>query len=159
MGLVGLTGNGKLIALSKTCPMKALVILALAMCFVPLVQEGPVQNEDARLKAIKEEIEKTTPEGKEIIERVKQMLPEVNGKLSTLPLENLVENYAKENVTTIGWAAARKRNGRWRILFYYQDDRKDLYFTAEWEYNPETIKLYPFDLVNAPQFWSGPTPR
>jgi len=142
--------------------MKALVILALASFFIPLQQGRPAQSEgvDPRLKMIKEEIAKTTPEGKEVIERVKRMLPEVNRKLSTLPLEEVVEKVAKEkNLTPIGWAAALKRNGRWRILFYYQDDRKYLYLTAEWEYNPETINLYPFDLVNAAQFWSGPTSR
>jgi len=142
--------------------MKILVILAFAMWSIPLPQERPVQNEgDAlRLKLINEEIEKTTPGGKEIIERVKRMLPQVNRQLSTLPLEELVEKYAKEkNVTPTGWAAARKRiSGRWKILFYYQDDTKK-YHTVEWEYNAETVSVYPFDLVNAPQFWSGPTSR
>jgi len=142
--------------------MKMLLIFAFAICFMPLLQARPVQNEDAvlRLKLINEEIEKTTPEGKEIIERVKRMLPEVNRQLSTLPLEELVEKYAKEkNVAPIGWAAARKRiSGRWKILFYYQDDTKK-YHTVEWEYNTETVSVYPFDLVNAPQFWSGPTSR
>ena len=139
--------------------MKSLAILALAMLLIPLVQARPVQNEDAWLKAINEEIEKTTPEGKEIIERVKRMLPEINRKLSTLPLEKLVEKFEKEkNVTPVGWAATSKRSGRWHILFYYKDDNND-YHIAEWEYNPETVRLYPFDEGNAAQFWSGPTSR
>src|SRR5215471_2198646 len=147
--------------------MKALVILALAMCFVPLVQEGPVQNEDARLKAIKEEIAKTAPEGKEIIERVKQMLPEVNGKLSTLPLDKLVENYVKEkNLVPVGWAAAKllewvstntlRSGSLWQIRLLYQMDTKE-YRSAQWRYDSETRRLYPFDEGNAAQFWSGPT--
>ena len=140
--------------------MKTLVIFALAMCFVPLVQEGPVQNEDARLKTIKEEIEKTTPEGKEIIERVKQMLPEVHGKLSTLRLEEAVEKYTKEkNWTPAGWAAFKERSlAGWQIRLFFQMDTRE-YRTAEWRYDPKTIKLYPVDKVNAAQFWSGPTPR
>jgi hypothetical protein len=139
--------------------MKAFVIFAFAMFFIQLFPEGP-EGGALRLKLINEEIAKTTPEGKEIIERVKRMLPEVNRQLSTLPLEELVEKYAKDNnVTPVGWAAAQKRiTGRWKILFYYQDDTKEFH-TAEWEYNAETVRLYPFDLVNAAQFWFGPTPR
>ena len=77
---------------------------------------------------------------------------------SALPLERLIEINAKKkgehNLTPIGWAAAIKRIGRWKIVFYYQDyDKK--YQAAEWEYNPDEITLYPFDLNNAPQFWSG----
>jgi hypothetical protein len=94
--------------------MKALGILALALFFIPLQQGRPAQSEgvDPRLKMIKEEIAKTTPEGKEIIERVKKMLPEVNRKLSTLPLEKLVENYVKEkNLVPVGWAASKLWSG------------------------------------------------
>ena len=147
--------------------MKTLVIFALALFFIPLQQGRPAQSEgvDPRLKMIKEEIEKTTPEGKEVIEHVKRMLPEVNAQLSALPLEKLVEKVAKENkLTPLGWAAAIKPNGRWKVVFYYKDERllypKDdaiKYQTAEWEYNPEEVTLYPFEEVNAPQFWSGPT--
>jgi len=52
--------------------MKALVIFAFAMSFLPLLQERPLQNEDAvfRLKLINEEIAKTTPGGKDVIDRV-----------------------------------------------------------------------------------------
>src|SRR5215510_6212546 len=122
--------------------MKILAILALAMLFVPLPQGRPVQNEsdDLRLKLIKEEIEKTTWEGEEIIERAKRMLPEVNGKLSTLPLEKLVENYAKEkNVAPVGWAASKllewvstntlRSGSLWQIRLFYQMDTKE-YGTA-----------------------------
>jgi hypothetical protein len=138
--------------------MKTSVSFAIAMLlFAPSPQERPIQNEDARSKAINEEIANTTPEGKEIIERVKRMLPEINSKLSTLPLEKLVEKFEKEkNVTPVGWAAARKRiSGRWKILFYYQDETKE-YKTAEWEYNPDKVLLYPFEFNNAPQFGLDP---
>ena len=43
--------------------------------------------------------------------------------------------------------------GRWRILLYYKDWQKE-YQTAEWEYNPETNRLYPFERENAPGFFS-----
>ena len=114
----------------------------------------------------------TTPEGKEIIERVKKMLPEVNRKLSTLPLEKLVENYAKEkNLAPVGWAASKllewvstntlRSCSLWQIRLFYQMDTKE-YRTAQWRYDSETSTLYPFDPFdegNAAQFWSGPAPR
>ena len=138
--------------------MKATILLALALASVPLTQETAVQNEEARLKAIKEEIGKTTSNGKEIIELVKRMVPEVNGRSSTLPLGRLVEIAEKEKgVTAIGWAASLKRNGRWRIVLHYRDD-SPTYQAAEWEYNPDQFSLYPFDLNNAPQFWSEQAP-
>jgi len=150
--------------------MKALVILALALFFIPLQQGRPAQSEgvDPRLKMIKEEIAKTAPEDKEIIERVKQMLPEVNGKLSTLPLDKLVENYVKEkNLVPVGWAASKllewvstntlRSGSLWQIRLFYQMDTKE-YRTAQWRYDSETRTLYSFN-GNAEQFWSGPTPR
>ncbi|SRR5260370_42622759 len=142
--------------------MKALALLVVGMLCSPSLQAGPVQDEDPALQRIKETIEKTTPEGKETIERVRRMLPEVNGQVSAQPLERLIEVFAKErgerNLTPIGWTAAIKRSGRWKILFYYQDFDKQ-YKAAEWEYNPEEVSLYPFDLINATQFWAGTPDR
>jgi hypothetical protein len=90
--------------------VKALALLALGMLCSPSLHAGPVQNEDRALRRIKEAIENTTAEGKEIIERVKRMLPEVNGQVSAQPLEQLIEVFAKEkgerNLTPIGWTAA-----------------------------------------------------
>src|SRR5215469_14010040 len=138
--------------------MKATMLLALALFSMPLIQETAVQHEEARLKAINEEIAKTTSEAKEILELVKLMMPEVNGRSSTLPLGRLVEIAEKDKgVTAVGWAASLKRNGRWRIVLYYRDD-SPTYQAAEWEYNPDQFSLYPFDLNNAPQFWSRPVP-
>jgi hypothetical protein len=140
--------------------MKTLVIFALAMFLVPLLQERPVQNDDARLKAINEEIEKTTPEGKEIIERAKKMLPEVHGKLSTLPLEEAVEKYTKEkNWTPAGWAAFKEPSlAGWQIRLFFQMDTRE-YSTALWYYDPTAVRLYAVEKTNAVVFWSGPTPR
>jgi hypothetical protein len=138
--------------------MKATMLLALAVFSMLLTQETAVQNEEARLKAINDEIAKTTSKGKEIIELVKLMMPEVNGRSSTLSLERLVEVAEKEKgVTVIGWAASIKRNGRWRIVLYYRDNSPN-YQAAEWEYNPDQFSLYPFDLNNAPQLWSESAP-
>jgi len=138
--------------------MKASMLLVLALSLAPLQQDTAIQNEEARLKAINEEIAKTTSKGKEIIDLVKLMVPEVNGASSTLPLERLVEIAEKEKrVTAVGWAASIKSNRRWRIVFYYRDDSRT-YQAAEWEYNPDQFSLYPFDLNNAPQFWSRQAP-
>lgn len=114
--------------------------------------------EDPRLAAIKEAIAKTSPEGKAIIEKVKGLKPEVNDVPASKTLGEIIEEFSKEkgqfNLTPIGWEASQKKNGRWKILFHYQDYQKQ-FQRAEWEYNPENNKLYPFELNNAPQFWTG----
>jgi hypothetical protein len=114
--------------------------------------------EDPRLTALKDAIAKTTDEGKGIIEKVKAMKPEVNDQPSSKSLADLVDDFSKNkgefNISPIGWEAAQKKNGRWKVLFHYQDYQKH-YSTAEWELNPQTSKLYPFDFKNAPQFWTG----
>jgi len=38
-------------------------------------------------------------------------------------------------------------------LFHYQKDTLE-YVKAEWEFNPETNKLYPFEFQNARWFWT-----
>jgi hypothetical protein len=115
-------------------------------------------TKDPKLVAIEQQIAKTTPEGKLIIEKVKKMKPEVNDQPADKTLEEIIKDYAENkgtfNISPIGWEAAQKKNGRWKIGFHYQDYQKQYQF-AEWEYNPETNKLYPFEFTNAPQFWSG----
>src|ERR1044071_7528727 len=108
---------------------------------------------DPKIAAAEDRIAKTTPEGKQIIQKVQGLKPEVNEQLSTKTLAEMVDEYAKNkgeyNITPIGdgWEAAKKKalpgekGGRWKVAFNYQDYQKQ-FLTAEWEYNPDTGKLY-----------------
>lgn len=115
---------------------------------------------DPKLSAINSAISKTTPEGNAIIEKAKGMKPELNTVMSSKTLAEVVDDYAKNkgeyNINVIGWEAGQKKNNRWRIILHYREYTKE-YSTAEWEYNPETNKVYPFDPKNAAQFWAGPS--
>jgi hypothetical protein len=92
------------------------------------------------------------------------MKPEVNEQLSTKTLNEMVDEYAKNkgayNINVIGWAAEQKKllpgekSGRWKVTFSYQDYQKQV-LTAEWEFNADTNKLYPFEKDNAPGFFSS----
>jgi hypothetical protein len=144
--------------------MKKVLLLLVTMTFFACGERpGPPKPpakapDDPRLVAIKEAIAKTSPEGKAIIEKVKGLKPEVNDVPASKTLSEIVEEFSKEkgqfNLMPIGWEASQKKNGRWKILFHYQDYQKQ-FRSAEWEYNPENNKLYPFELNNAPQFWTG----
>jgi hypothetical protein len=119
----------------------------------------PQTAKDPKLAKFEENIAKTTPEGKEFLEKVKAMKPEVNEQVSSKTLGEMVDNFSKNmgdfNIKPIGWEAAEKKTTKnWKIVFYYQD-YSNQYLSAEWEYNPTTKKLYPFELTNAPQFWTG----
>jgi hypothetical protein len=142
---------------------KVLLFLAIVALYGCGERPGPPKPaakapEDPRLTAIKEAIAKTSPEGKAIIEKVKGLKPEVNDVPASKSLNEIIEEFSKEkghfNLIPIGWEASQKKNGRWKILFHYQDYQKQFRY-AEWEYNPENNKLYPFELNNAPQFWTG----
>ena len=122
---------------------------------------GPVKakaDKDPKVTAAEEKINKTSPEGKDIIGKVQQMKPEVNEQPSTKTLNELVEDYAKNkanySITPIGWESSKKKSERWKVVFYYQDWQKQL-LAAEWEYDPQANKLYPFEVVNAPGFWTN----
>ena len=128
---------------------------------------GPVAakaQKDPKVAAIEDRVAKTTPEGKQIIEKVLAMKPEVNEQYSTKTLGEIVDDYAKNkgayNITPIGWEAAQKKplagekKGRWKVAFGYQDWQKQT-LIAEWEYNLDTGKLYPFEKDNATGFWTN----
>ena len=147
----------------RLIPVVAVLVLLMACDHKP----APVAKaqKDPKVAAIEDRIAKTTPEGKAIIEKVKAMKPEVNEQLSTKTLGEMEEKYAKEmgaayNITPIGWEASQKKllpgekTGRWKVVFSYQDYQKQL-LGAEWEYNSDTNKLYPFEKDNAPQFYSS----
>jgi hypothetical protein len=145
------------------------VVAALILLGGCAQKSAPVAKaaKDPKIAAIEERISKTTGEGKQVIEKVQGMKPEVNEQLSGKTLAEMVDHYAKDmgayNLTPIGWEAAKKKSlpgekgGRWKIAFDYFDYSKQL-LTAEWEYNSDTTKLYPFEKVNAPGFWEAAAP-
>jgi len=144
-------------------PVLALVILLIACDQKPPTQVAKAQK-DPKIAAIEDRVSKTTPEGKTVIDKVKGMKPEVNEQLSTKTVDEMVEDYAKNkgayNINPIGWEASQKKllagekAGRWKVVFNYQDWQKQL-LAAEWEYNADTNKVYPFEKDNAPGFWSN----
>ena len=121
-------------------------------------------QDDEKLRKILATISKTSTAGLKILSRIQELKPEVNGVESSKTLIDIVQDYAFNkgaayNIIVIGWAASRKELvdgepiGRWRIVLYYKDWQKQ-YQSAEWEYNDETDKLYPFETENAPGFFS-----
>jgi hypothetical protein len=149
----------------RIIPVVAVLALSVAACEnkpAPVTTSAP---KDPRIAAVEARISKTTPEGLAIIEKVKAMKPEVNEQVSTKTLSEMETKYAREmgpayNITPIGWEASQKKllpgekAGRWKVVFNYQDYQKQL-LAAEWEYNSDTNKLYPFEKDNAPGFWSN----
>ena len=148
--------------------MFRLISVLIVLVFFAACDQKPTSvaraQKDPKIVAIEDRISKTTPEGKEIIEKVKAMKPEVNEQVSTKTIGEVVDDYAKNkgayNITPIGWEAAQKKllpgakAARWKVAFSYQDWQKQL-LTAEWEYDSETKKVYPFEKDNAPQFYSS----
>jgi len=141
-----------------------IIFLLLTGCGQKAAPTRAKADKDPKRVAIEERIAKTSSEGKQLIESVKGMKPEVNDQPSAKTLGEIVEDYEKNkgayNITTIGWESSQKavrpqeKTGRWKVLFHYQTFDGQLQ-AAEWEYNPETKKLYPFERVNAPTFWTG----
>jgi len=152
----------------RIIPVVAVLVLWVAACDrkpAPV----PTTQKDPRIAAVEARISKTTPEGVVIIEKVKAMKPEVNEQISSKTLGEMADKYAKEmgaayNITPIGWEASQKtllrgeKAGRWKVVFNYQDYQKQL-LAAEWEYNSDTNKLYPFEKANAPGFYEAPEPQ
>src|SRR5688572_3003655 len=82
----------------------------------------PEVASDPKRTQIQEKIDKTTPEGKEMIEKVKAMKPEVNEQVSALPLGEIVEDYAKNkgsfNIKVLGWEASQKKTNNWKVVLH-----------------------------------------
>jgi hypothetical protein len=139
-----------------------LAVLTAACAEKPTATKATAAK-DPKIAAAEERINKTTPDGKTIIEKVLGMKPEVNEIVSTKTLKEISDDYAQNkgayNTTPIGWEASQKKplanekTGRWKVIYHYQDYTKAI-LAAEWEYNPETNKVYPFEFANAPQFHS-----
>ena len=149
--------------MKKTRLLSSILVL-LPLLFAIACQNKQGQNansapqKDQKRNAIDDAIAKTTPDGKKMIDKVLAMKPEINGQKSTKTLSAIIDDFAKNkgafNISPIGWEASEKKSHRWKAVFHYQDYNK-VYQDAEWEYNPETNNLYPFDRENAKQFWSG----
>jgi hypothetical protein len=116
---------------------------------------SPATQDDPKLAAIRDRISNASPQESEIVERIKDLKPEVNGQPSAMTLGATVKDCSERACMypAIGWEASQKTNGRWKIILHCQRVQKQ-YLEAEWEYDPATSKLYPFELQNAPQFWS-----
>lgn len=145
--------------------LASLIILLLAVAMAGCEekpQEAKAKGEpvaDPKRAQIQEQIDKTTPEGKEMLEKVKAMKPVVNDQVSGKTLNEIVDQYANQSgdvgIKPVGWEASLKQTTKnWKIVFHFQDFNKQ-YRKAEWEYNPETQQLYPFELEQAPTFWTG----
>ena len=141
----------------------AAIVMTLVGCAEKPAAVTAKANKDPKIAAIEDRIAKTTPEGKQIIAKAQAMKPEVNEQVSTKTLSEMSDQYSKNmgayNISPIGWEATQKKllpgekSGRWKVAFNYQDYQKQ-FLTAEWEYNADTNKLYPFEKDNAPGFFS-----
>jgi hypothetical protein len=113
---------------------------------------------ERQLATVLDQISITSPEGLQIIEQIKAMKPEVNGQPSVLTLGQVVGDHSQskgsDSLRPIGWEASQKANGLWGIILHYQDYQAQ-FQKAEWEYDPETNRIYPFELQNAPRFWTA----
>jgi hypothetical protein len=140
--------------------IKIIIVVAIFLAVFStddLALTNSVSQQDDERIAIKDRIAKNTPASIDIIEKVKGMKPLVNEKLSVKSLGKIIKDYEEGKgafkLTAIGWEASQKQNGYWRIFFHYQKDTLE-YVKAEWEFNPETNKLYPFEFQNARWFWT-----
>jgi|ERR1700733_308048 hypothetical protein len=137
----------------------AILLAGVAACGDKPAPSAPAApKEDPQITAIKAAVSKTTPDEKAILDKCLALNPEVNGQAAAMPLGDIVNDSATNksdyNIRILGWEAHVKSNKRWKILLHYQDYQKK-FLVAEWEYNPETNKVYPFEVKNAPQFWTG----
>jgi hypothetical protein len=147
--------------------MSKLIACVVALVFLvgcgdKVQQQGPARPKtakDPKIAAIEERIAKTSEEGKQMVEKIRAMKPEVNGQPSAKPLGEIIDDYAQNkgayNITPLGWEASLKAtNQRWKLVFNYKTYSDEI-LAAEWEYDPKEGKLYPFDLKNAPTFWTA----
>lgn len=117
----------------------------------------PKADTDPKRVKFQDAVDKTTPEGKEMIDKIKAMKPLVNEKVAAKSLGEITDDFATKNAEfntkPMGWAASQKATKNWKIVYYYQDYLGQ-YNAAEWEYNIETKQLYPFELNLAPTFYT-----
>ena len=109
-----------------------------------------------QLATVLDQISRTQTQTPEMIEQIKAMKPEIHGQPSVLTLDQAVKEESRkkgaDGLIPIGWEASQKTDGRWEVVLHYRDDRAQ-YLKAEWEYDPDSNRIYPFELQNAPGFW------
>jgi hypothetical protein len=118
----------------------------------------PKADADPKRARFQEAIDKTSPEGKEMVEKIKAMKPLVNEKVAAKSLGEITDDFATKmgefNTKPLGWTASQKGTSKnWKVVYYYQDYLGQ-YNSAEWEYNPDSKQLYPFEFTNAPTFFT-----
>src|SRR5262245_8904611 len=113
------------------------------------------RQRDARPTAVPGTISNSSQQANEIVEKIQDLKPEVNGQLSAMTLGALVREFSERFTAfkPIDWEASEKITGRWRIVLCYQEGAAK-HNEAEWEYNPATGRLCPFETQNAPRFWA-----
>jgi hypothetical protein len=114
------------------------------------------KEEELNLPLITERIAKTSPEGLEVIEKVKRMTPVIQKHRSGKPLgaaiEDCINGQGQFIIYPIGWEALKSDGPRWRIFFYFKDEEQK-YLKATWEYNKDRGVLLPMEFTNATKFW------
>jgi hypothetical protein len=148
----------------RTRPRLTMTAFVFAFSVVCCAVENFAQTDlgtqyDSRLRIIKERIANTTPEGHLILKKVKGIKPNVNDQFASKPLGEIVKDFEQGKgmfkIHAFGWEALKKKHsGNWKIAFYYRKEETEYVIDAEWEYNPKTQKLYPFEFPNAPDFWT-----
>jgi hypothetical protein len=144
----------------RLCAVVLLLVSFVACGDRPQDARPKATAKDPKFTAVEDRIAKTTPEGKQIIEKAKGMKQEVNGQISGKTLGEMIDDYSQNkgayNIIPIGWEASLKSsNQRWKLIFNYRLYNNELQ-AAEWEYDPKADKIYPFDKENAAIFWSAP---
>ena len=120
------------------------------------LQTPTTANEELTLSSIKERIAGTSPEGVEVIERVKRMTPQIQKLQSAKTLDEAIADSINGQgqviISPIGWEARKTDRSRWRIIFYCKDQQQK-YVSAAWEYNQDKQVLLPAEFANATKFW------
>jgi hypothetical protein len=122
-------------------------------------QESQIRTsteEALNLALISERIAKTSPQGLEVIEKVKRMVPEIqklqSGKTLGEAVEDCINGRGEFVIYPIGWEAVESTTGRWNIFFYFKDEEQK-YLKASWGYNQGRNVLIPMESTNATKFW------
>ncbi len=96
---------------------------------------------------------KQSSEAQDILAKAMSAKPEINGQPQANTLEQIIKDYSTNkgnfNIRPIGWEASKEKEGLWRIVLHYWDYRND-HQVIEWEYAPESGRLYPVFMQMTP---------
>jgi len=122
-------------------------------------QERPAKTnaqEDLDLAIITERIARTSPQGLEVIEKIRRLMPEVQSHRSGKTLGEAIDDWSNGRgqflIHPVGWEALTNSTGHWTLFFYFRDEEQK-YYKAGWEYNNDTGVLFPIEFTNATKFW------